>query len=359
MYEAVKEFFKRRISYIGRKSKWVGPFFGSAFTISISIGFGLGPIIAFLGVIVEQYNKTKEDFEGLLLLLITTLLIIGSITLIVFGVRIALIRRKKEKEITELRKEHQEKLHEMDIEKIELVNEVSILKIQLRNLELGFSELDKAFNHIHTLQRREYENKNTEIILDALLDFCDDFVRFFERTSKNKNFKYAVCIKLTAWKEEDYVYDPKNLGTFTLSRDRVSYNSRVDNFATHKLYKNSDFQRIFINLDKHEGQYFFCNNLLKTSNRNSSFTLYGHKTFEAFKNGCDEEDKWPLPYKSCIVVPIVLNTSMLDERRKELNGFLCVDCNNIDAFDPIFHTEIVVTAAKTLYNTLKIYKEVM
>ena len=93
--------------------------------------------------------------------------------------------------------------------------------------------------------------------------------------------------------------------------------------------------------------------------KNSSLELYDdyadEKAFFPFKVFL-RYWRWPLPYKSSIVVPICPGIST--ERSKEtLLGFLCVDSPRLFAFKREFDVDIMNGVADGLYNVILKLKE--
>lgn len=64
--------------------------------------------------------------------------------------------------------------------------------------------------------------------------------------------------------------------------------------------------------------------------------------------------RWPLPYRSAIVVPICPGISA-KRMPSELIGFLCVDSPRLGAFKKQFDTEVMIGVADGIYNVISLY----
>ena len=101
------------------------------------------------------------------------------------------------------------------------------------------------------------------------------------------------------------------------------------------------------NAGKPEGRFFLCNNLPNRANyENTSFQIYGEIDPEL--NPEERFEKWTLPYKSTLVVPI-LPYGLWDE---ELFGYLCIDSADINYFDKDMDVKISHTVADSIYNII-------
>lgn len=159
-------------------------------------------------------------------------------------------------------------------------------------------------------------------VIKKLIQFCSKLSDAF---SKTKGVQISVCIKyINAIDGTEYIE--------TLSRDVLSMNDkkREYSFNDDKLNDNSDFKNLLFLHNKNGKQwsqiYFLRNNLP------NSFGYYNSHLDEAkLHNGIigivQRHIKWPLPYRSTLIVPISnpINDS--------LYGFLCVDSPRIYVFN--------------------------
>lgn len=162
-------------------------------------------------------------------------------------------------------------------------------------------------------------NQNISDIILQLVRVCTNISNAFEIVKKNK---IGVCIKYVN-SEND------NLYVKTLCRDINSYNNRED-FDKLKnldyLTQNTDFTHI-MNLMKEKVEYkylFYCQNNLDNTYQYNNTHLKEINIPPSIFAYFQRKKKWPLPYKSTIVVPLL--------KENNLNGFLCIDSPDSKCF---------------------------
>ena len=215
--------------------------------------------------------------------------------------------------------------------------------------------LNKGFENIHKIAREN--NVTTDSIVASLENLCTQLAQAFTNITASR---CSVCIKILS---EGKAKNKGKLKIETLCRDLYSKSDRsIVDIKEHLVEKNTDFLTILKDIDKPSGKYFISNQLpFRFDYQNSSFEFY---------NDCPDEGtflffkiflrywRWPLPYKSTIVVPICPGIST--ERSKEtLLGFLCVDSPRLFVFKKFFDIDIMNGVADGLYNVILKLKETL
>ena len=156
------------------------------------------------------------------------------------------------------------------------------------------------------------------------------------------------------------------LEVVTVSRDTISAASSVagPSKVAHLLDRSTDFRNLWYCRDNCS-RYFYSNNLPSDwkdhKYENTSFDVYGTPELRNVL-GLFRLVKWPLPYKSTIVLPIRylddwtkrprLPTVTQAEKQDEppsVWGFLCVDSSSTRAFKPPHAAELGGAFADALY----------
>ena len=187
--------------------------------------------------------------------------------------------------------------------------------------------LKDIFSQINKIKRNSETTKKD--ISDQLIRVSNRLKSIFE---KRLNKTYSVSIKVIL--KEPNVPITENSEIITLIRDEESYYERRDNASNgnkHTIKENTCFSQILKNIEYPNKSFFFSNDLVSSSNYcNSSEKDYG-----AMPKNVDnkkKEEYWTLPYKSEIVVPISPISYNSNARKNHFFGYLCVDCNEKDAF---------------------------
>lgn len=217
---------------------------------------------------------------------------------------------------------------------------------QHRNYGAILSIINSGFLEIHSINREKDSNENTELRSYKYKKTCESMcckisTAFSTITSKPCH----VSIKYLSQLNED---GPLFIATLARSTPDRQYDN---NNVIHWVDSNTDFREIFVNIGNDEGKYFFCNNLPNyIGYQNSSFLNYSKNSgYYKFSRS-----KWPLPYRSTIVVPIYPNLGGVEEDK--LIGFLCVDSASKGAFQKDYDVDIMRGVANGIYDI--VYKMV-
>jgi hypothetical protein len=207
--------------------------------------------------------------------------------------------------------------------------------------------LKDSFNFIHKTRRNP--DLSSKELTTVLISTSNKLKHIFE---KRLDFEYSVSIKVIT--NEDNITDEANLKT--LCRDESSHYARKNNSTiTHNIKENTCFNEIFQNIDNASKSFFISNNLpILKLYKNSSFKQYG-----TVHEDCNDEDRrkyWTLPYRSEIVVPIATFADNENLNKKDLYGFLCVDCKEENAFHKKYDVGMLQGVADGLSDLLKLWK---
>jgi hypothetical protein len=207
--------------------------------------------------------------------------------------------------------------------------------------------LNRAFSDIHKTLRVAENNELKSIDAVAGSSSCNELCeRLAESFTIITGAKCAVTIRCLEKREDGLV-------SFAFARsayqkERRRYNDRK-NEIDHLITENSDFLEILENIEKIIGRYFICNNLpSRLGYKNTSFKTYGKPS----RVPIIRFFKWPLPYRSTVVVPIC--PDIADQRNFEnLAGFLCVDSSKALVFKKNYDTDLMIGVADGLYDLMR------
>lgn len=212
----------------------------------------------------------------------------------------------------------------------------SILTRDARYSE-GLHHLNEGFSKIHHVENEEMPELNT--VISACEHLCKDVAHVFTLITGTP---CSVSIKTLAKGSDPDA--PHRLKAETFARDRRG--DRGTGTVENWIDKNSDFLHILEKIGSAKGKYFFSNNLPGRKNyRNTSFAAYG----EPPEIRLLRYWRWPLPYKSTVVVPICPSGY---GSSSTLLGFLCVDSPNLGAFKKDHDVDLLQGVADGLFNLL-------
>lgn len=201
---------------------------------------------------------------------------------------------------------------------------ISCFSIWHYNKMRKYLECEDCIRKIHNSLIQEFHDikqMNIDGIIFCLSNICTGISEAFEKV---KDSKISVCIKYI---NGDY----SNPYVKTLCRDSSSYNYRKEFDKTeYKDYvmQNTDFTHIFKLIGKQEkyNRLFYCQNRLANQHQYANTHLRDIELPSGLFDYYARRKKWPLPYKSTIVVPF------LSSNGKNLDGFLCVDSSESNCF---------------------------
>lgn len=174
-------------------------------------------------------------------------------------------------------------------------------------------ELKNAYSEVHFLRKK---NELSDIdFMQTMILFCDTLKRIFDKKTKSN---CCVSIKVPIWLGPSLeTLELKNLcrDSFHKTRDTDQYKS-----ISHTIIGNTAYTKI-------------VNKLLRGNQKHLAYINNDiHNSIEYENTSRECYEKGILPYKSELVFPIVPIKG--DENdRKNLMGFICIDCNAPNKFD--------------------------
>lgn len=220
------------------------------------------------------------------------------------------------------------------------------------------SYLNQAFGEIHDLTLVLNEITSTDQIIVRCKRIMNHLAAAFSLISATK---CSVCIKVMEGDPSKQVGSQIRPKVVTLCRDDTSPERTVDvsRGVEHWIDQNTDFEDLLQRAGTPQ-YHFFANNLPGIRGyKNSSFTVYGNPhdvndSTPSFFSGVIRNERWPLPYKSTIVVPIAprLDQQCHDYR---LAGYLCVDSRPKGAFRRNYDVDLLAGVADCLYDVINRY----
>jgi hypothetical protein len=210
--------------------------------------------------------------------------------------------------------------------------------------------LTDAFSKIHSLRKAKKANLNA--CLSVLKYVCNSVKKVFEHRN---NFTYSVSIKTLAVDPNSPEPNPY-VKILTIARDEDSLRKRGKYIeAEHNILDNTCFMDIFAKVSNMDKAYYFSNSLPKEKNyRNSSFKIHGE--IPAHIEDLEEvRAAWTLPYKSELVVPIY-PLDVPSKTNVQFIGYLCVDCNEEEAFNVSYDMTMVKGVADGIFDLMKQHK---
>jgi hypothetical protein len=197
------------------------------------------------------------------------------------------------------------------------------------------SMINDGFSLIHELEGVDGE-LGADKFMPAFTSLCEKLAHVFSMITATA---CRVTIKTVVFDEpsgrpEVKTFCRSNKSNFTSDKSR------------HWIDKNTDFSDIFEKIGDIRGGFFMSNRLpFLFDYQNTSFEICGKPS----SNPLLRLWKWPLPYKSTIVVPICPETNPTTEN---LVGFLCVDSKAIGAFKKEYDVDLLMGVASGLYNLM-------
>lgn len=211
--------------------------------------------------------------------------------------------------------------------------------------------LQNIFSNVHFLRKKKAQDKKE--LVKVLVIMCNGLKELFYIRYK---YKYSVCIKVLS-NQIDKKKVTQQAVIETLCRDKESYHSRsVPNSISHNILDNTCFVEVLNNIDNSKKAHFLSNDIPANEYyNNSSFQIYGELPSDCYTKE-DREKYWTLPYKSEIVVPITpLIIDQNADRKSQFLGYLCIDCDHVNAFHYKYDVEMLKGVADGIYDILDIY----
>lgn len=199
-----------------------------------------------------------------------------------------------------------------------------------------YIRIPEDLNTIYSKIRIEYDS--VQQISNTLASVCDAISTIF---SEIHGAKIGVCIKLmTEVSKEAIIVTHVRDQNSMKNRRKTGKNEKLK----HYLKNNSDFLYIYEELDQTNSGviYYYRKDVAIDPNySNSSLANWQQPTYGwPIINNILRKHKWPLPYRSTIVLPIIpLNGNEQDV--SNLKGFLCLDSPKTNGFNVNADIEIL------------------
>lgn len=145
------------------------------------------------------------------------------------------------------------------------------------------------------------------------------------------------------------------------ARDSMSSVRAVPRRNKHYLDDNTDFRNLWYSINGCS-RYYLNNNIVKSwlerAYNNSCFSEYEEPDIKSFF-GFNYVKKWPLSYKSALILPIRYVSKFRPPMSKDASvthwdyyGFLCIDSISTGSFDERYSPELGAIFADMLYTYL-------
>ena len=187
-----------------------------------------------------------------------------------------------------------------------------------------YLDCEDSIRKIHNSLICDYQKIKQQDLNGIIIDLSNICTAISDAFEIVKNTKIGVCIKYV---NGEY----NNPYVKTLCRDSHSYNQRkeLDELEDEDyIMQNTDFAHIFklIGQRVKHNKLFYCQNRLANKHQYNNTHLRDIELPSGLFDYYNRRRKWPLPYKSTVVVPF------LSSNGSHLDGFLCIDSSNSDCF---------------------------
>ena len=211
----------------------------------------------------------------------------------------------------------------------------------------------QVFHYNILREQNGYNEFELDKSINKLQKVCSDISDIFNVIKDNK---VSVCIKYTNRSKDEDLY------VKTLARDKLSLNGS-DRIKYDKINKedkikdNTDFLELYKKIIESEADwqevFYFANFLPQKHQYNNSHLDLDRNSLppDEWYSGFARNRKWPLPYKSTIVVPII------SDDKKNIYGYLCVDSEKNQGFKKEYDVNILQNIALIISQTIKIVSE--
>lgn len=237
-----------------------------------------------------------------------------------------------------------------------ILHEKSSLERRARYAKM-FPLMNLAFRELHNTIRKP--DLDIHEYKKAFTEFCQKLSAAFREST---DVECHICIKKCTRPSTSEYLRPEDLKKHmneiflkTFVRSSSSTDRRIPDNGdySHPISRNMAYLEYITN--KNHQEYYFCNDLLKLDTFESSTLLaYGERTWIVNFKGVPyntRKERWVLPYKSIITVPIIPSIRET-ESDKNILGFLSLDCDDIDKFLEDIDIHILIGAADGIYNSL-------
>lgn len=200
------------------------------------------------------------------------------------------------------------------------------------------------FHYKILIKQNGYNQYTLDECVKNLQEVCSDISEIFKEIKKNQ---VSVCIKYTNKSDDECLY------VKTLARDKQSlkgnkrtiYDTLID-----KINDNTDFLELYKKIieagDDWQEVFYFAKFLPQKHQYNNSH-LDKEGLPDEWYSWFSRNRKWPLSYKSTIVVPII------SDGKKNIYGYLCVDSEKNNEFKKEYDVKLLQNIALIISQTIK------
>lgn len=215
--------------------------------------------------------------------------------------------------------------------------------------------LSHGYAKIH---RNRGKDLSIEEVKAILSEFCDKIREIYEFKTKAKcsvSIKTIVDLKI---ENNGINFDTRVVNLIRDSKCHKRYSKEYDDIE-HNIANNTCYERIISKFfsNKYDEMYFLSNDIPSISEyENSSFQLFPDYTLEVRGNEQSRRVKYPLKYKSELVVSL---TPLIKDKKTThpILGFLCVDCEleKQEVFNSRYDVPLLQGVSDGLYDFIKFY----
>lgn len=192
----------------------------------------------------------------------------------------------------------------------------------------------------------KYKSYSLDKSVHELSNVCFQIAKML---TELRHCEISVCVKYTNTNEDVYYVK-------TLCRDPSSHQARKDLYGENvqdDIDKNTDFREIFKKIEdkKDWKDVFFFSNYLPQKHQYINTHLKSEDLPDNLCSFCSRNKKWPLCYKSTIVVPV------LSDNNKIIYGYLCVDSPKNRGFNKKCDIRLIQDLALFMAPTIRLVSE--
>jgi transcriptional regulator with GAF, ATPase, and Fis domain len=207
----------------------------------------------------------------------------------------------------------------------------------------------KKAQDLHYKMATGYEKYKTYTLDKSIHELSNVCYQIANMFTELRHCEVSVCVKYTNCDNDIYYVK-------TLCRDPSSHQKRenlYDENILDVIDKNTDFKEIFKKIDdkKDWKEVFFFSNFLPQRHQYNNTHLKSEVLPDNLLSFFSRNKKWPLCYKSTIVVPI------LSDDNKTIYGYLCVDSPKNRGFNKKYDIRLVQDLALFIAPTIRYVSE--
>ncbi len=299
----------------------------------------------------------------------------GMFVLVLIPIYVFYLNKKKQRQIDDEKNAKIENLEQDKTKQALIIEEkkkkINQLQRQINERKIKFADnIPEIVGSISSFLNNKPKKDSKDSIIEDIDVLLNSMAVIY---SKLKNAKCCFTAKIIRSDAEEIFTLSRSKGQeFSKREKRESYigSNKFDLF----IEGNSDLKAIY-GSQSHEKELkylvFFDNDLvIREGFKHSGLNNYQDKIneLEEEKRKLQKYEKWPLPYRSTIVVPLGLMSKKTDGNgvikhesdvkpyERVIYGTLCVDCEKPNVFDKKLDTAILQSLAELIYLRLRAYE---